>query len=373
MTVTYGFYDSLSGDRTYNALQFSKLFKGIITDGIFQSIGSAFVVGAPGLMTVSVASGRGWFNDRWIDNDASILLNVDASEPVLHRIDTVVVEINSDIGVRANTIKIVKGTPASSPSAPTMANTATLHQYPLANIAVNAGVSSITSGNITNRIGVGGGTPLITGVLSSLDTTTLMTQQLAYFNAWFENLQDQLDDNQAGNLQNQIDAIINATPSAAITTLKAWINDLQIVAVPLGAGIVSAGATLSTPGNNPAVIFADGALQIVDFSLPVPRGWGGKTFIVDYWITAGSSSGNVALTGEIRSIETGSPLGNALGGVGGIKAASANVAKYSDVVSDTSILVEGESLAIRFYRNATAVEDTLSSSLYLNGFALRRV
>lgn len=208
MTVTYGFYDSLSGDRKYNALQLSRLFKGIITDGIFQSIGQGFVVGAPGLMTVSVGSGRGWFNDRWIDNDAAIQLTVLASEAVLPRIDTVVIEINSDIGTRANALKVIKGTPASSPVPPTMANTSTLHQYPLADISIPANDTDITPGQITNRIGMAGGTPFITGILTSFDVSTLFGQFESNFDAWFANLQNQLDANQAANLQNQIDALV---------------------------------------------------------------------------------------------------------------------------------------------------------------------
>lgn len=207
MTVTYGFYDSLNGDRKYNALQMSKLFKGIITEGIFQSVGGWFAVSAATGMNINVASGRGWFNDRWIDNDATIQLTVLASEPVLPRIDTVVIEINSDISVRANSIKIIKGTPNSNPVAPTLANTTTLKQYPLVDIAVAAGVTSITAGNITNRIGVVGGTPFITGLVQSFDVASLFGQFEANFEAWLANLQDQLDDNQAGNLQNQIDLI----------------------------------------------------------------------------------------------------------------------------------------------------------------------
>ena len=35
MAVTYGFYNSSNGDRKYNALQFSRLFEGIIRDGGF--------------------------------------------------------------------------------------------------------------------------------------------------------------------------------------------------------------------------------------------------------------------------------------------------------------------------------------------------
>lgn len=46
MSVTYGFYNSLNGDRKYNAEQVSSLFDGLIIDGVFASIGTAFAVKA---------------------------------------------------------------------------------------------------------------------------------------------------------------------------------------------------------------------------------------------------------------------------------------------------------------------------------------
>jgi hypothetical protein len=210
MPVTYGFYDSVAGDRRYNASQMSKLFEGIITDGVFQYVGGGLVVSANTGMNINVASGRAWLINTWINNDGTLPLTVLASEATLNRIDSVVIEANSGSGVRENSIKIIKGTPASSPVAPTLSNTATLKQLSLADIYVGAGVSSINAGNITNKIGTTQ-TPFITGIIKSLDTATLLAQYKANFEAWFANLQDQLDDNQAGNLQNQINNLADTS------------------------------------------------------------------------------------------------------------------------------------------------------------------
>jgi hypothetical protein len=208
MTVSYGFYDSLNGDRKYNAQQMSRIFEGIITNGVFQSVGSALVVSAVSGMNISVGTGRAWFNYTWTYNDAALQLTVEASEAVLNRIDTVILEVNTDTAVRANSIKILKGTPGSSPVAPTLANTATLKQYGLADIYVGAGVTQIIAGNITNRVGTVG-TPFITGILETLDAATLLARFESDFDVWLTNLQDQLDDNQASNLQAQIDQLVS--------------------------------------------------------------------------------------------------------------------------------------------------------------------
>jgi hypothetical protein len=204
MTVTYGFYDSLAGDRKYNADQMSRIFQGIITDGVFATVGGGLIVTeSPFTMNINVLSGRAWFNNTWTYNDATLVLTVDASEPVLNRIDTVVVEVDSSTSVRANSIKIVKGTPASTPVSPTLANTSTLHQYGLADIYIAAGVTAINSANITNRVGTTN-TPFITGALSTIDAETLFAQWDAIFTYWFETFVDELTTEQATNLQAQI-------------------------------------------------------------------------------------------------------------------------------------------------------------------------
>lgn len=207
MTVTGGFYDSLAGDRTYNAAQMGEMFEGLITEGIFGTVGGSLLVTSESGMNVSVDTGRAWLKNTWTKNDDVLILAVPASEVALNRIDTVVVEINKETATRANTIKIIEGTPASTPVAPTLVNTANIGQYPLANIAVAAGITTITAPMITNRVGVEGGTPLVTGIVDVIDVSELLTQFQAEFDEWFDNLVDQLDGVQVTNLQNQINAL----------------------------------------------------------------------------------------------------------------------------------------------------------------------
>ena len=44
--VTYGFFNSVDGDRRYTADQMSNYFKGLISDGVYEGLGSALVVTA---------------------------------------------------------------------------------------------------------------------------------------------------------------------------------------------------------------------------------------------------------------------------------------------------------------------------------------
>lgn len=205
MAVTYGFYNSLNKDRVYNAEQMSSIFNGIITDGVFASIGGSLMPIAGTGMQVFVKTGKCWFNSTWTLNDALLPLDIPAADVSLTRIDAVVVEINSAVSTRANTIKVVKGTPSANPAKPTLANTETLHQYALGYVTVSAGVTSITADKI--EVNVGKTTcPFITSVLQQTDITALFNQWDAEFNTWFANVQAQLSGNVAANLQRQIDA-----------------------------------------------------------------------------------------------------------------------------------------------------------------------
>lgn len=158
MALTFGFYDSVNGDRTYNAREFSRFFDGILSDGVFEEIGDAFRVTAGNGMSVNVGIGRAWLKNTWIFNDGSLPVVITASEPILNRIDSVVLYV--DYPTRTNGISIVKGTPASSPVAPALTNTAEHWEYKLADVYIPATATSIAAGNVTNFVGTSG-TPFV--------------------------------------------------------------------------------------------------------------------------------------------------------------------------------------------------------------------
>ena len=175
MALTYGFYNSQNGDRRYNAVQMSSIFDGIIRDGVLQHVGTAMMVKANTGMLVNVGIGRAWFNHTWTLNDALLPLTVPVSEVILNRIDAVVLDVDSRDGVRANSIKIVKGTPASNPARPSMVKTNDRWQYPLAYIRVNSGVSTINQADITNCVGTSE-TPFVTAPLEKMSIDALVAQ-----------------------------------------------------------------------------------------------------------------------------------------------------------------------------------------------------
>lgn len=261
MSLTFGFYNSLNGDRKYDATHFSQIFDGVINDGVFMSVGEALMVSATTEMAVKVGIGRAWFNGTWTRNDAPMILNLDPAEVLLNRIDAIVLDVNAT--ERTNSIKILKGVPASEPARPELANEDNLHQYPLAYILVSKGVTEITQANITNMVGTST-CPFVTGILETMDIDALIAQwnaqftewnsvkraefdsfmidvinevdfwreklttdaaellenQQNQFDTWFEHIRDQLSEDAAGNLQNQIDGVKGFTTEIIMSASK---------------------------------------------------------------------------------------------------------------------------------------------------------
>ena len=255
MSVSSGFFNSLNGDRKYNAAQMSAIFDGLIIDGVFASIGTAFAVKAAGGLTVNVGIGKAWFDHTWTVNDSILPMTAPEAEVLLDRIDDVVLEVNGMESVRNNTIKFVKGNPSSAPSRPTLTNEGNVHQYPLCYIYRKYGTAVINQADITPMVGTES-TPFVTGILQTISLDELLgkwqdeldrftdarskevddwiaqeeSDFTAWFNkmkadlqqeqtvldqwiaseqadflAWYNQMKDQLSGDVAGNLQLEID------------------------------------------------------------------------------------------------------------------------------------------------------------------------
>ena len=210
MAITYGFFNSLNGDRVYNADDMSEYFKGLISDGVYENVGGALQVMASATpdMNVNVQTGRAIINSKWLENDAVAVLPITAAHVTLNRYTAVVIHL--DMSARTISIITKDGTPASSPTKPTLTNGATVKELCLAYVYVAAGVTSITQANITDTRANTSVCGWITGLIDQVDTSTLFNQwetaynesvtnmtawettQQAAFNSWFSTLTSQL-------------------------------------------------------------------------------------------------------------------------------------------------------------------------------------
>lgn len=185
MSFASGFFNSVDHDRLYDATDISRLFDGLIRDGIFASIGDCLVVKQSNQMNVTVGTGRAWFNHTWSYNDALYPVTIPPSEILMDRIDAVVLEINSVESVRANSIKLIKGTPSSTPTKPALTNTKEVYQYPLAYVTVGKEVTSIRQADIENCVGTSA-CPFVTGILEVISIEQLIPQWKDILNRFVE-------------------------------------------------------------------------------------------------------------------------------------------------------------------------------------------
>lgn len=203
MAITYGFFNSLNHDRVYSAAQITEYFEGLVSDGVYESVGGGMQVQTAAGMTVNVQTGRAIIDCRWIRNDAVVTLPITASHVTLARYTAIIVRL--DYSARSISIIAVDGSPASSPTKPTPTNTETVKDLVLAYIYIPAGATTIPQANIQDMRG----TDLcgwVTGLIKQVDTSQLFAQwqdacqtfydnMTAGFDAWMETLTSKLSIN----------------------------------------------------------------------------------------------------------------------------------------------------------------------------------
>lgn len=211
MALTYGFFNSLNGDRTYNADQMSSMFEGLIRDGVYESVDNAFIVTPSSGLTLSVGSGRAIVGEKWVKNDANTTITLNAAHVTLNRYTAIV--LRKDIANRQISIKMIDGENASNPTKPSILRNSSYYDLCLAYIYIAAGATAITSANIIDMRPDSTVCGWVTGLIEQVDTSKLFLQwQTAYsefynqmqawqaniraqFNTWFEALTDKLQIN----------------------------------------------------------------------------------------------------------------------------------------------------------------------------------
>ena len=234
MSLTSGFFDSFNEDRKYNSLQFSSIFDGIISDGIYATYGDYFLVSPVSGMNIKVGTGRAWLDHTWTLNDADYPLTVEDAEVVLKRIDTVIIEVDRTNSGRINRLRILKGTPASAPVAPQLTKTESLKQYPLADILVKPNATEIVAADITNRIGTKD-LPWVAGIIDHVSAEELVQQWRIEFDTLLDTLQTMISQvGQQTIMNNSVGA------SAIIKTGDNAVTAATVKAIPDKPGAVVA-------------------------------------------------------------------------------------------------------------------------------------
>lgn len=193
MAITSGFFDSIDGDRKYNAEQMSNYFDGLISNGIYENIGQRFVVTArtDGFLGVNVGTGRAIINCHWIKNDATVSLTLNPSDIQYPRIDAIVLRLDNESG-RNIDIAVKTGVPSPTPSAPSLTRNQNIYELMLAAVTVGKNAGTIPQGNISDRRS-SSLCGWVTGVIKQVDTSDLFLQWQTAYEQQFDAFDDYME------------------------------------------------------------------------------------------------------------------------------------------------------------------------------------
>ena len=214
-TVTYDGEGNPIYSKTYSSDVLANILRKYFRDGVFTDDEDAFDVVEGFGMGISVNPGHCLIRGRHGYNEAATALTVSNADSALPRIDLVVLRLNLGVSALSIELFMLDGTAAVAPVAPSLTRNSTVYELALAEIHVAAGATAITQANITDtrldsdRCGV------VASIVGDTNTSTYYTQiaadlaefkagREAEFDAWFQALVDQLDENTVTNLWSAI-------------------------------------------------------------------------------------------------------------------------------------------------------------------------
>lgn len=230
MAITSGFFNSINGDRKYNARQIGRYLGGLVSSGVFPNPSTNLQILAGGGMAVQASPGKAFIDCHWLENDSVHTLILDDADMVLDRVDAVVMRLDESDGARSVDIVVKRGAPSSDPQPPQMEREDGVQEYCLATVRVRKmnddGTQEITQADITDTRADTDVCGWVTGLIDQVDTHSLFLQwQDAYgrfyeeseaeFKAWLDGVRGLLGDEAVGGIMEAIRELESAKADKA--------------------------------------------------------------------------------------------------------------------------------------------------------------
>lgn len=188
MAVTSGFFNSVDGDRLYNADQMSLYFEGLISQGVFENVGDRLQVTAGAGMSVNVGTGRAIVQSKWCKNDSTLNLEIAAADVQKNRIDAIAVRYSATD--RSVSIVVKAGTATTGTAAPPeRATGADVYELFIAYVSVPKNTAAITQDLITD-LRPSSSCGWVTGIIEQVDTSDLFDQWEAAYAAYYAQMSE---------------------------------------------------------------------------------------------------------------------------------------------------------------------------------------
>ena len=122
MAFSCGFFNSKGLDRTYTAENFTEYLSSIICNGILDTYGQNFkLTAASSGLKVILGTGKAWINGHYFVNDSRYTIDLsEYMDESLPRYVGIAIYLDTTESVRSVTLKLFPGTPAESPSLPSI-------------------------------------------------------------------------------------------------------------------------------------------------------------------------------------------------------------------------------------------------------------
>jgi hypothetical protein len=120
--------------------------------GVFSDIENELVVTETDPVSLNVKVDTGWafVHGFWYHNDSALTKSLGAADPTLDRIDRIVLRLDSTTNFKIS-CEVLAGTPAASPSPPSLTQTDAIYEISLAQVLVEATATSVNNSKITDE------------------------------------------------------------------------------------------------------------------------------------------------------------------------------------------------------------------------------
>lgn len=235
--VTYDQQGNPQYDRAVSSKPLKELIKKLFTTGVMPnpSTNLQVVEGVSGLTTIVKAGFCIIEGGLKLEEEDKTMMH-QAADTTYDRIDTVVMRWNDNDNARICALYVLAGTPSATPVRPTLNREGSVYEIGLADVLIKANSTAISQQRITDTRYESARCGIISSI-SEWDTTTIYAQvqaDLAGFKAdeeadfleWFDEMKDQLSEDAAGNLQNQIGMLSNLQTTNKVNLVGA-VNEVN--------------------------------------------------------------------------------------------------------------------------------------------------
>lgn len=191
-------------DREYDAEQFADYFSRFISNGVFgnpaNNLQVVYLDNSEKPFNVTIKKGSAFIEGYWYELTEDMEVEIPANTQATQAMYTICCTLDKQ--ERKVYIRLRENVVSDLPE-----RTENVFDLVLSRITVQSNASKLNASDIVDRRANNDYCGFVVGLVSQIDTTDLFNQYDSAFNEWFQKVKDQLTEDAAGNLQNQIDGI----------------------------------------------------------------------------------------------------------------------------------------------------------------------